>query len=85
VKLYATLENSRGQIVKLTDNEEIVATVYEGNKKQYAVHIQWCNIGDIPLEEGDEDLPEFHAEKGSIVTVREWRNEGIRGRQKPQA
>ncbi len=74
-KLYATLETSKGKVVSVSDNEEIIATVYDGNMKAYSVHIRWTDIGDIALEEGDEKLPEFHAEKGAIVTTREWRNE----------
>lgn len=72
-KLYATLENSKGKIVSLSDNNEIVATVYEGNKKQYSVIIEWTDMGDIIDNEGNE-LPEAQKTKGSIITVREWRN-----------
>ena len=75
MKLYATLETSRGKVVSISDNEEIVATVYDGNMKAYSVIISFGDIGDIALEEGDELLPEFHAEKGAIITTREWRNE----------
>lgn len=63
-KLYATLETSRGKVVSVSDNVEIVATVYDGNMKAYSVHIEWCNVGD--LEEPT---------MGAIVTTREWRNE----------
>lgn len=45
-KLYATLETSKGKTVSVSDNEEIIATVYEGNMKAYSVHIAWCNVGD---------------------------------------
>lgn len=75
MKLYAIIENEEGKQVKIGSNERITATLYEGNKKQYAVNIEWTDIGDIELEEGDKDLPEFHAEKGSIITTQEWRNE----------
>ena len=75
MKLYATLENSKGKVVSLADNEQITATVYDGNKKQYSVIIEWCNIGDIIDNDGN-DLPESKKTKGSIVTVREWRNKG---------
>lgn len=39
MKLHATLENGRGKVVSLSDNETITATVYEGNKKAYSVTI----------------------------------------------
>lgn len=45
-KLYATLENSKGKKVSLGDNESIMATVYDGNKKAYSVIIEWGVIGD---------------------------------------
>lgn len=48
-KLYATLETSRGKIVDVSDNQEIVATVYDGNKKAYSVIIEWANIGDLDV------------------------------------
>lgn len=63
-KLYATLENSKGKTVSISDNETITATVYDGNMKAYSVIIDWCNLGDI------EDPT-----MGAIVTTREWRNE----------
>lgn len=63
MKLYATLETSRGKVVSVSDNEQIVATVYDGNMKAYSVIIEWCNVGD--LEEPT---------MGAIVTTREWRN-----------
>lgn len=74
MKLYATLETSRGKVVSVSDNEEIIATVYDGNLKAYSVIIQFTDIGDIALNEGDENLPEFNAKKGTIITTREWRN-----------
>lgn len=64
MKLYATLENSNGKIVKLGSNESIKATVYKGNLKEYEVNIEWANVGD--LEEPTMD---------SIVTVMDWRNQ----------
>lgn len=63
MKLYATLENSRGKSVSIADNEQIIATVYDGNMKAYSVIIEWCNVGDI-------EEPTM----GAIVTTREWRN-----------
>ena len=63
-KLYATLENSKGKTVSISDNETITATVYDGNMKAYSVIIEWCNMGDI-------EEPTM----GAIVTTREWRNE----------
>ena len=63
-KLSATLETSRGKTVSISDNEQIVATVYDGNMKAYSVIIEWCNIGDI-------EEPTM----GAIVTTREWRNQ----------
>jgi hypothetical protein len=46
MKLYATLETSTGKVVDVSDNEQIVATVYDGNKKAYSVIIEWCVVGD---------------------------------------
>lgn len=63
-KLYATLENSKGKTVSISDNETITATVYDGNMKAYSVTIEWCNVGDI-------EEPTM----GAIVTTREWRNQ----------
>ena len=63
-KLYATLETSRGKTVSISDNQEITATVYDGNLKAYSVIIEFCNIGDI-------EEPTM----GAIVTTREWRNQ----------
>ena len=73
MKLYATLETSRGKVVSISDNEEIIATVYDGNMKAYSVHIQFTDIGDIMDNDGNE-LPESLKTKGAIVTTREWRN-----------
>ena len=73
MKLYATLETSRGKVVSVSDNEEIVATVYDGNMKAYSVVISFTDIGDIIDNEGNE-LPESLKTKGAIVTIREWRN-----------
>jgi hypothetical protein len=73
-KLYATLETSKGKTVSISDNESIIATVYEGNMKAYSVTIYWTDIADIALNEDDTKLPEFHKEMGAIVTTREWRN-----------
>ncbi len=64
MKLYATLETGRGKMVSISDNTEIIATVYNGNLKAYSVHIEWCNIGDL-------EKPTM----GAIVTTREWRNQ----------
>lgn len=73
MKLYATLETSRGKTVSISDNEQIVATVYDGNKKAYSVIIEWCNVGDF-------EEPTM----GTIVTTREWRNQPDEKRQKTQ-
>lgn len=72
-KLYATLENSKGKTVSISDNEEIVATVYDGNLKAYSVIIEFCNIGDL-------EQPTY----GAIITTREWRNQPKTKRQKTQ-
>lgn len=64
MKLYATLETSRGKMVSVSDNEQIVATVYDGNLKAYSVTIEWCNVGD----------PE-EPTMAAVVTTREWRNQ----------
>ena len=74
MKLHAILENSRGKAVSLSDNEQITATVYDGNKRAYSVTIEWCDIGDIFDHDGN-DLPESEKTKGAIVTTREWRNQ----------
>ena len=60
MKLYATLETSRGKTVSISDNEQITATVYDGNMKAYSVIIDWCDVGD--------------GQMGAMVTTREWRN-----------
>ena len=73
-KLFATLETSRGKTVSVSDNNEIIATVYDGSMKAYSVHIDFCDIGDIIDNEGNE-LPESKKTKGAIVTVYEWRNQ----------
>ena len=73
-KLYAEIENSKGKVVSLSDNESLTATVYDGNMKAYSVTIEWTDVGDIALNEGDENLLGFHAAKGAIVSTREWRN-----------
>jgi hypothetical protein len=82
MKLYATLETSKGKVVSVSDNEEIVATVYDGNMKAYSVIIRWTDLGDIALNEGDEKLPEFNKEMGAMITTREWRNEPNNRRKK---
>lgn len=46
MKLYATLETSKGKVVSVSDNNEITATVYDGNLKAYSVIIEFCNVGD---------------------------------------
>lgn len=81
MKLYATLETSKGKVVSVSDNNEITATVYDGNKKAYSVIIEWCDIGDIMDNDGN-DLPETEKTKGAIVTTREWRNQPDEGREK---
>jgi hypothetical protein len=63
MKLFATLETSKGKVVSVSDNEQITATVYDGNMKAYSVIIEWCNVGD-------NEEPTM----GAIVTTREWRN-----------
>lgn len=73
-KLYATLENSKGKTVSISDNETITATVYDGNKKAYSINIEFCDIGDVIDNDGNE-LPESEKTKGAIITTREWRNE----------
>jgi len=64
MKLYATLENSKGKTVSIGDNEQIIATVYDKNLKAYSVIIEWTNLGDL------EDPA-----MGAIVTTREWSNQ----------
>lgn len=74
MKLHAILENADGKQVSLSSNERIEATLYDGNKKAYSVYIDWCDIGDIIDDEGN-DLPESKKTKGAIVTTQEWRNQ----------
>ncbi len=74
MKLYATLETSKGKVVSVSDDNEIVATVYDKNMKAYSVIISWCDIGDLIDNDGNE-LPEIKKTKGAIVTTREWRNQ----------
>lgn len=83
MKLYATLETSRGKVVSVSDNEQIVATVYDGNMKAYSVTIEWCDIGDLIDNEGN-DLPESKKTKGAVVTSREWRNQPDERRKKAE-
>lgn len=64
MKLYATLETSTGKVVSVSDNSQIVATVYDKNLKAYSVIIEWTNLGDL-------EKPTM----GAIVTTREWRNQ----------
>lgn len=73
-KLYATLETSKGKTVSISDNEEITATLYDGNMKAYSITIQWCDVGDIMDNDGNE-LPASERTMGAIVTSREWRNQ----------
>jgi hypothetical protein len=75
MKLYATLETSRGKTVSVSDNESITATLYDGNMKAYSITIDWCNIGDLKKPT-----------MGAIITSREWRNrEKTNDRQKKNA
>lgn len=64
MKLFATLETSTGKVVSVADNNEIIATVYDGNLKAYSITIEFCNVGDL-------EKPTM----GAIVTTREWRNQ----------
>jgi len=80
-KLYATLETSSGKTVSISDNEQITATVYDGNKKAYSVIIEWCDIGDLFDNDGN-DLPENEKIKGAIITSKEWRNQTDEKRKK---
>ena len=73
-KLYATLENSKGKTVSVSDNEEITATLYDGNMRAYSVIISFGDIGDIIDNDGN-DLRESEKTKGAIITHRECRNE----------
>lgn len=88
-KLFATLETSTGKVVKVSDNEQIIATVYDGNLKAYSVIIEWCIVGDPEHYEADGSLYDTYEEAqatgkpvttipavmGAIVTSREWRNQ----------
>lgn len=74
MKLYATLETSTGRTVSISDNSEIIATVYDGNLKAYSIHIEWTDVGDIIDNDGNE-LPLSKRTMGAIVTTREWRNQ----------
>lgn len=71
MKLYATLETSRGKVVSVSDNKEIIATVYDGNLKAYSVIIEFTNLGDPEGSEAEGGVPFW----GAIVTTREWRNQ----------
>ena len=73
MNLFATLETSRGKVVSISDNEQIIATVYDGNKKAYSVIIEFTNIGDIIDNDGNA-LPDAQRTLGAIVTTREWCN-----------
>lgn len=46
MKLFATLETSRGKQVSISDNESITATVFDGNMKAYSVIIEITSISD---------------------------------------
>ncbi len=82
MKLFATLETSKGKVVSVSDNNEIIATVYDGNMKAYSVIIEWCNIGDIEHDPRtcENSVPCYECEHppkptmGAIITTREWRN-----------
>ena len=80
-KLYATLENSKGKTVSISDNETITATVYDGNLKAYSLIIEFTDIGDIFDHDGN-DLPDHLRTRGAIVTMREWRNQPDQQRKK---
>lgn len=87
MKLFATLETSRGKTVSVSDNESITATVYDGNMKAYSVIIEWCEIGDCTLPHDHDSAMSESCEPtmGAIVTTREWRNrEKTNDRQKAQ-
>jgi hypothetical protein len=82
-KLYATLENSKGKTVSISDNETITATVYDGNLKAYSVIIEFTDIGDI-IDHNGETLPDHLRTRGAIITTREYRNQSDKNRQKAQ-
>lgn len=73
MKLYATLETSRGKTVSVSDNQEIIATLYDGNMKAYSVHIEWTDIGDL-IDDDGKPLPDNMRVMGAIITTRDWRN-----------
>lgn len=73
MKLYATLETSRGKTVSISDNNEIVATLYDGNMKAYSVRIEWTDAGDLVDDDGNP-LPDNMRVMGALITTREWRN-----------
>jgi len=60
-------------MVSISDNGQIIATVYDGNRKAYSVIIEWCDVGDLIDHEGNE-LPESKKTKGAIISTREYRN-----------
>ena len=64
MKLYATVENSKGKAVKIGDNEHIAINLYQGNKKLYTLNVYYENVGDI-------EKPEM----STIITYRDWRIE----------
>lgn len=69
-RLYAEIEDEKGRVKGIASNERLSATLYDGNKKAYSVYIEWCDVGDIIDDDGN-DLPESEKTKGAIVTVRE--------------
>lgn len=70
MKLFAVLETSRGKTVSISDNEQITATLYDGNMKAFSITIEFTNIGDPEGSEAEGGKPCM----GAIVTSREWRN-----------
>lgn len=80
MKLFATLETSKGKVVSVSDNECIEATVYDGNLKAYSVVIEFTNIGDPEGSEAEGGKPYY----GAIVMTKEWRNQERKDRQKAQ-
>lgn len=64
MKLYATLTKANGKSEKITDNKDIVANFYKGNKLLYMVRVSYCNVGDI-------EEPKMDA----IITSRDYRSE----------
>ena len=63
-KLHATLTKANGKTVKISDNTDIVANFYKGNKVLYSVRISYQNVGD--LEEPIMD---------AIITSHDYRGE----------